>query len=178
MDAPVLETPRLLLRPPRVEELPDWIAMMADPDVARFIGGVQPPSMVWRGLMAMIGAWHATGVSMFSVIERDSGRWLGRIGPWCPHGWPGTEVGWSLVRSAWGRGFALEAAGAAMDYAFDVLQWDEVIHTIDPANVASQRVAERLGSVRRGPSHLPPPHHEAEVELWAQSRADWQRRRA
>jgi RimJ/RimL family protein N-acetyltransferase len=172
-DLPRLDTERLILRPPRVEELDDWIAMMSDPDVAGFIGGVQPPSMVWRGVMAMIGAWHATGIAMFSVIERGSGRWLGRIGPWCPHGWPGTEVGWALARSAWGQGYAHEAAVASMDYAFDVLGWDDVIHTIDPANTPSQRLAQRLGSTLRGPGQLPPPHHEAKVEVWGQCRAQW-----
>lgn len=174
---PTLCTARLLLRPPQPEDFEPWAAMMQDPEVARFIGGVQPPSMVWRGLMAMIGAWVATGVSMFSVVERSSGRWIGRIGPWQPHGWPGAEVGWSLARDAWGQGYATEAAVAAMDYAVDVLGWQDVIHTIDPSNVASQNVARRLGSRLRGPGRLPEPHHEAAVELWGQSAAQWRQAR-
>jgi RimJ/RimL family protein N-acetyltransferase len=170
---PTLHTARLLLRPPQPADFEPWAAMMQDEQVARFIGGVQPPSLAWRGLMAMIGAWVATGVSMFSVLERGSGRWIGRVGPWQPHGWPGPEVGWSLAREAWGRGYATEAAAAAMDYSVDVLGWQEIIHTIDPANTASQRVAMRLGSWRRGPGRLPPPHHEAPVEIWGQMAAEW-----
>jgi len=61
------------------------------------------------------------------VIDKASGEWLGRIGPWFPEDWPGTEVGWGLKRSAWGRGYAVEAATAAMDFAFDRLGWDEAI---------------------------------------------------
>ena len=68
-----LETPRLLLRPPRLEDLDPWAAMMADPETARFIGGMQPRAMTWRGLMTMIGAWHAHGFAMFSVIEKTTG---------------------------------------------------------------------------------------------------------
>ena len=49
------------------------------------------------GLMTMIGSWHATGFAMFSVIEKSSGRWVGRLGPWMPEGWPGPEVGWAIA---------------------------------------------------------------------------------
>ena len=170
---PLLHTERLTLRPPLLEDLDRWTAMMAIPEAAQYIGGVQPPSMVWRALMAMAGAWQLTGVSMFSVIERDSGRWIGRIGPWQPAGWPGPEVGWSLHPDAWGRGYAVEAASACIDYAFDVLGWTDVIHTIDPANTASQKVAQRLGARCRGPGRLPAPHQDAPVEIWGQTREQW-----
>ena len=76
-----IETPRLLLRVPRVEDLDEWARMMADEEAAKFIGGSTPRSATWRGLMTMIGAWHATGFAMFSVIERSSRRWVGRLGP-------------------------------------------------------------------------------------------------
>ena len=101
-----LETPRLLLRLPRAEDLDPFAEMMADQEAARFIGGVMPRSVSWRGLMTMIGAWHANGFAMFSVVEKSSGRWIGRLGPWMPEGWPGTEVGWAIVRDCWGQGYA------------------------------------------------------------------------
>ena len=101
-----LETPRLLLRLPRAEDLDPFAEMMADQEAARFIGGVMPRSVSWRGLMTMIGAWHANGFAMFSVVEKSSGRWIGRLGPWMPEGWPGTEVGWAIVRDCWGKGYA------------------------------------------------------------------------
>ena len=90
---------------------------------------------------------------MFSVIEKASGRWVGRLGPWQPEGWPGTEVGWGLARDAWGKGYATEGAAAAIDWAFDALGWDDVIHCIDPGNAAlgPGRRAPRLGPSRPGP---------------------------
>ena len=177
LDDLTIETPRLLLRLPRLEDLDPWAAMMADDETARFIGGVTPRAVVWRGLMTMIGSWHATGFAMFSVIEKATGRWVGRLGPWMPEGWPGPEVGWAIVRECWGRGYATEGAAAAMDWAFDELGWIDVIHSIDPQNVSSQQVARKLGSSNRGPGRLPPPYADAPIELWGQTRDEWRRRR-
>lgn len=173
-----LETERLLLRQPRLADLEPWAAMMVDEEVARFIGGVQQRAMVWRALMTMVGAWAETGCAMFSVIEKASGEWLGRLGPWQPEGWPGTEVGWGLRRASWGKGYAYEGAVASIDYAFDVLGWDEVIHTIAPDNLASRRLAQRLGSANTGRTQLPAPHDQIVVDAWRQSRAQWRAARA
>jgi RimJ/RimL family protein N-acetyltransferase len=127
--------------------------------------------------MTMIGAWHADGFAMFSVYEKATGRWVGRLGPWQPEGWPGTEVGWAIVRDCWGRGYATEGAAAAIDWAFDHLGWTDVIHCIDPLNAASQGVARKLGSRNRGQGWMPAPFHETPVDIWGQSREEWQARR-
>ena len=172
-----VETPRLLLRLPRIEDLDPWTAMMADPEAARFIGGVMQRPMSWRGLMTMIGAWHAHGFAMFSVVEKSTGRWVGRLGPWMPEGWPGPEVGWAIVRDCWGKGYATEGSEAATEWAFEHLGWSRVIHSIDPANVASQAVARRLGSQNLGPGTLPAPYEHSTVDIWGQSRDQWRARR-
>lgn len=177
MTGPVIQTERLTLRPIALEDFPRWAEMMADPEAARFLGGAQPAATAWRGFMTMAGAWSLTGVSMFSVIERDSGLWLGRIGPWRPHDWPGTEVGWGLHPEAQGKGYGVEAAIAAIDYAFDVLGWTEVIHCIDPDNLPSIRLAERIGSYNQGPTRLPPPFEQLAIERWGQTREEWRARR-
>ena len=172
-----IETPRLILRPPRLDDLDGWSEMMADEETARFIGGVAPRAVCWRQLTMMIGAWHAHGFAMFSVIEKSSGRWIGRLGPWQPEGWPGTEVGWSIMRDCWGRGYAVEGSTAAMDWAVGTLGWTDVIHSIDPRNVASRRVAAKLGSRNRGPGRLPEPFAESAIDLWGQTAAEWRARR-
>jgi RimJ/RimL family protein N-acetyltransferase len=173
-----IETPRLLLRVPRLDDLEPFAAMMADEETARFIGGTAAREVTWRALMTLIGAWHATGVAMFSVIEKSSGRWVGRLGPWQPLGWPGTEVGWAIAREHWGKGYAPEGAAAATDWAFTHLGWSDVIHSIDPANAASQAVARKLGSRNLGPGKLPPPFQDSPVDIWGQSRDDWRSRRS
>ena len=169
----VLETERLFLRPPRQEDLDGWAALMADAESSKFIGGPVPRAAAWRGMAAMAGSWGLKGFGMFSVIEKASGEWIGRLGPWQPEEWPGPEVGWGLVKSAWGKGFATEGAAATMDWAFDHLGWTEVIHCIAPENVGSIAVAERLGSSNKGRGKLPPPFEHLDVEIWGQSKQDW-----
>jgi RimJ/RimL family protein N-acetyltransferase len=173
----VIETERLILRPTELEDFPRWAESMAHPS-ARFIGGPVEAPGAWRGFMTMAGAWALTGVAMFSLIEKSTGLWMGRVGPWKPEGWPGNEVGWGLHPEAAGRGFAHEAAVASMDYAFDVLGWPDVIHCIDPENTPSRRLAERLGSAMLGPTRLPPPYQAATVEKWGQTRDQWRARTA
>jgi RimJ/RimL family protein N-acetyltransferase len=175
---PTLETERLILRPPVLEtDFEPWCAFMADEEAARHIGGLQSPAVVWRSICSVAGGWALTGFSMFSVVEKSTGRWIGRLGPWSPHGWPGTEVGWGIVRDCWGRGYAPEGATAAIDWAFDALGWDEVIHTIDPANAASQAVARRLGSTILRQAQMPEPLS-ITLDVWGQSRDQWRARRA
>lgn len=174
----VIETPRLILKVPTLAEFEPWCDYMADEVSARYIGKTQPPAVVWRSMCSIIGAWHAEGFAMFSVFERSSGRWIGRLGPWAPHGWPGDEVGWGVIRDVWGKGYAMEGALASMDFAVDVLGWTDIIHSIHPDNVASQKLAARLGSVNRGPGQMPPPYHNDPVDLWGQTADEWKARRA
>jgi RimJ/RimL family protein N-acetyltransferase len=178
MPAPALtlETDRLILRTPAPEDFEPWAAFAADEETMRHLGGAQARSVAWRGLCQVAGAWTIRGFSMFSVVEKSSGRWVGRLGPWQPDGWPGTEVGWGLSREVWGKGYATEGASACMDYVFDVLGWTEAIHTIEPENVASQAVAKRLGSTLLGPATLPAPYQDMPVEAWGQTREQWRSR--
>ena len=174
---PTLETARLILRPTRPEDFEAWAAFAADEEAMRFLGGVQPRAVAWRGFLSVAGAWSMQGFSMFSVIEKQSGRWLGRLGPWKPEGWPGPEVGWGLAREAWGHGYATEGATAAIDWAFDHLGWTEMIHCIDVGNGASQALATRLGSSLLRSGRLPPPYEDQAVGVWGQTAAAWRARR-
>jgi RimJ/RimL family protein N-acetyltransferase len=175
---PTLETARLILRPTGQEDLDGWSDLMGDEEASRFIGGLQGRAQSWRGLASMAGSWAIKGFGMFSMIEKDTGDWVGRAGPWVPEEWPGTEVGWGLRRAHWGKGYAVEAATAAIDWAFANLGWTEVIHCIDPGNVNSEKVALRLGSTLLREGQMPPPYHELPINIWGQSRDQWLARRA
>ncbi len=178
MSGPRIETERLILRPPRIEDFDAHAANMADEEASRFIGGPQSRAVAWRGFLQLAGAWSLQGFAMFSVIEKSTGRWIGRLGPWKPEGWPGNEVGWAMAREAWGRGYATEGAAAAIDWAFEHLGWDDIIHCIDPANTASQNLARRLGSSVLRRASLPEPYQGHTVDVWGQTRQAWQRQRA
>jgi len=174
---PVLETERLILRVQRAEDFDGFAELFADEEACRYIGGHMPRAAAWRKFLQMPGAWLIQGFAMFAVIEKSSGEYLGNIGPWQPDGWPGTEVGWALRRMAWGKGYAEEAAAASIDWAFDNLGWTDVIHSIDPGNDASQKLAQRLGSRNRGPGQLPAPFEDVEIDIWGQTREEWRARR-
>jgi RimJ/RimL family protein N-acetyltransferase len=176
-DSLKIETARLILRPTQLEDFEGWAAFMGDTETMRFMGGAQPRSMAWRAMMTMAGAWSFNHPAMFSVIEKATGRWVGRLGPWMPEGWPGTEVGWGIIRECWGRGYAGEGAAAAIAWAFEHFGWSDVIHVIGTQNQASQAVARKLGSRNRGPTRLPAPLENEPVEIWGQTRSEWRARR-
>src|SRR4051794_28193463 len=106
-----------------------------------------------------IARWEANGFGQFSVLRREDGRWIGRSGllvwdraVWLPSTLPEAaepeiELGWTFVREHWGRGYATEAARASRRWAFEELGVERLISLVDPQNVRSVRVAERLGAV-------------------------------
>ncbi len=173
-----LETERLILRQPRIGDFERYAELLGDARAARYIGGQLSRAAAWRRFLQMPGAWSLQGFGMFSIVEKASGRWLGQLGPWKPEGWPGNEVGWSFHPDAWGRGYATEAAIAAIDWAFDQLGWDAIIHCIDPDNLASQRLAARLGSRNQGAGRLPAPYEDSPTDIWGQTREQWRAHRA
>lgn len=178
---PTLTTARLILRPPEQSDFDGFAAMASEPETMRYIGGVAARDAAWRTMSQLAGAWALLGYSMFSVLKRDTGEWIGRLGPWRPGGkeggWPGDEVGWGLKSSAMGQGYALEGATAAIDWAFDNLGWQDVIHCIDEKNTPSIALAERLGStVQRTNVAMPAPFNELRCDIYGQSRAQWKAR--
>lgn len=172
-----LETPRLLLRPPEPVDFDAFAASAADPAGMKYLGGPQPRSTAWRAFAGMVGGWILLGHGMFSVIEKRTGRWVGRVGPIQPEGWPGTEVGWGVIGDVQGTGIAFEAAVASMDFAVGRLGWQDIIHCIDEGNTRSIALAKRLGAEPRGLTTLPPPHETVAVRLWGQCRDAWLARR-
>ena len=143
---PTLQTERLVLRPFRQEDTDAFAALCADDEVMRWLGGTMDRPIAWRHMATLTGHWRLHGFGRWAIEERDSGEFAGHVGLWYPEGWPAIEIGWALTRRAWGRGIATEAAQASLDYAWNEVGLDRVIHLIDPANERSQSVARKLGS--------------------------------
>lgn len=148
MTTPRIETDRLILRtidPDR--DFDGWAGTMADEETVRFIGGkVLDRAMAWRNMAVVIGHWQIRGYGFFSVEEKSTGQWVGRVGPWYPDGWPEPEIGWTIAREHWGKGYASEAGLACVQYARDTLGWTQVIHAIIEGNHGSAAVAKKIGS--------------------------------
>ncbi len=173
---PILETERLILRPPIANDFGGWCAFHADGEAMIYLSGVQSHPVVWRTMRSSVGGWILDGFHFFSAIKKFTGDWVGRIGPIYPLGWPGTEVGWGLLSKYWGRSYARVAATRAINFAFDKLGWVRVIHLIHPDNVRSQAVAKALGSHRDGPGKMPDPFAHIPVDIWSQSKQEWRER--
>ena len=151
MNDVTLETDRLILRMWREADFEEYVQLCADPEVMRFLGGkIFDRTEAWRHMASMIGHWYLRGFGIWAVEEKASGRLVGRIGCIYPEGWPGFEVGWTLKREFWGKGYATEGARRALQYAFKELDKPHVISLIQAENVASVRVAERLGETIEG----------------------------
>ena len=155
--APVLETPRLVLRAHRRDDFAACAAMWADPDVVRHIGG-RPFSAEesWARLLRYGGLWPLLGYGYWAAVDRASGEYVGELGfadfqraidP--PLGAP--EIGWAFVARAHGRGIATEAVRAIVAWADRALAAERTACIISPANAASLRVAAKAGyrEVRR-----------------------------
>lgn len=149
-DVPHIVTDRLLLRGFEQRDVKPYTVMMADPDVNRYLSSGAPlsPIEAWRQLAMLAGHWMLRGFGIWAVEERSTGQLIGRVGCFDPEGWPGFEIGYVLAKPAWGKGYALEAARASLDYARNVLDRDDILSVIRPANAGSIRVATTLGATR------------------------------
>ena len=144
---PSLDTSRLRLRQPAASDLNAYASLCADAEVMRYVGDRGPLTRedAWRQLAMLIGHWALRGYGMWVVEELGSRAFVGRVGLNYPEGWPEPEVAWALARPYWGRGYAFEAATAALRVAFGMLGWSRACSLIVPLNLRSIRLAERLG---------------------------------
>lgn len=168
VEIPSLTTERLTLRAPRPGDFPALREFYASPRSA-FVGGPKTAEDAWRMLATELGHWHLRGFGRWAVEETESGRFVGLVGPWYPEGWPEPEIGWDLMAGFEGRGYATEAARAALSWAFDARGWETAVSLISPENVASKGVAQRLGARHERMVEIAPL---GTLELWRHPRPE------
>lgn len=175
---PTLETERLRLRALTVDDFDEYARFMADPDVMRYLSG-EPLSRAeaWRHMAGVLGHWVLRGYGVWGVERKADGAFMGRVGLINPEGWPALEVGWTLGKDYWGQGYASEAGQAALNYGFTTQNVDRMISLIDPRNVASQKVATRLGETRGESREVPYGGRMFTADVWSISREAWRARR-
>lgn len=148
LDRATIETSRLVLRLPRAEDAAPLMEIHHDPKAVKYVvfgtapGGI---TAAWRNIAMMLGHWQLRGYGQWTVVEKESGHVIGRVGLWHPEGWPGIDLGWIIRGSRWNNGFATEAAHAALAWTWDNVDADHIISVIQPDNVPSIRVAEKIG---------------------------------
>jgi RimJ/RimL family protein N-acetyltransferase len=146
-EIPELRTERLLMRPFRYEDHARWAEVMRDEDMGRGLGKPSglTPHEAWIDMAMLTGHWVLRGFGHWALEEPESGELVGRAGLYHPPDWPGMEVGWSVAREHWGKGYAAEAGRAACEWAHSELGSERVLSLIHPGNEQSIRVAEKLG---------------------------------
>lgn len=145
----ILETRRLLLRHLALSDLDDLWDLYRDPEIAQYI----PDAPRSREEAREELEWHMNGhplypeLGLWATIHKETGKFIGRCGllPWTIEGQREVEVAYTLTRRFWGQGLGTEAARGILDYGFETLKINRLLCLIDPDNMASQRVAEKMG---------------------------------
>ena len=145
----ILETKRLILRHLVLDDLDELFSLYQDPEIRRYFpDGVKNYDDTREEL-----EWHMNGhpehpeLGLWATIHKETGKFIGRCGllPWEIDGKLEIEVAYLLDRNFWHQGLATEAATGILKYAFGNLNLSRIICLMDPENIASQKVAQRIG---------------------------------
>lgn len=180
----VLETERLVLRPPTADDLPFILEHMNTHAVMRHLGGeLRSPQEVREGLEADIAAFSSGGHRRWTVWLQGQEQRVGRCGLFhvrtdaAPEPLRGqNEIGWTFAEEFWGRGYATEAARAVLALAFGTLAFPVVYSQTSDSNAPSTRMMERLGFRRRPElDYVDPdyPPQDNPTTVWSLRAVDW-----
>ena len=136
---PTIETERLILRGWREDDLDAYAAIMADPEVMRFLGGAMARRDSWRSMATMIGHWALRGFGLWAVERKRDGALIGRVGVQYPEGWPVHRSRLDSRPPLLGTGLRDRSREGLARFGFKTTRLPKLISLIDPEN----RLAER-----------------------------------
>jgi RimJ/RimL family protein N-acetyltransferase len=148
---PTLESPRLLLRPHRIDDFEALHGLTVAPETRAFLSGEPSREDSYKRLLTSVASWHLFGYGTFAVLEREGGNYVGNCGlfrlerdldpPF--EGEP--EAGWIIAHSRWGRGYASEAMRAVLAWFDAAIGIRRTVCMISPGNIGSEKLAGALG---------------------------------
>ena len=144
ISVPHLHTERLTLREYRVEDFELFADHLSNAESSAHLGSADRAT-AWRIFSSHAGLWLLSGAGWWSIEDRQTGQLVGSVGAFFRHESTVIEMGWNTYRAFWGKGIANEAAGAVLNYVFEVRREPKVRALIASGNESSRRVAERLG---------------------------------
>ena len=145
-DPRILATPRLVMRPAADGDLPDLVALMADPEVAgRLYHGVLDEAGARALLETYKETWQAHGYGVWSLRRRDDDGFIGVCGLWNRDDGLGVATRVAIARAGWGQDFAAEAGRAMLRYAFEAVRLPRLISITRATNPTAERVLIRIG---------------------------------
>jgi [ribosomal protein S5]-alanine N-acetyltransferase len=143
----VLETKRLTLREMNLDDVDDLLGVLSNPESMKFYSKPFDRRMTQMWIERNIQRYAQHGFGLWAIILKESGKLIGDCGLVVQEvdGVEEIEIGYHIHRDLWRQGFATEAAQVCCDYGFNHLEFDKLVSLINPANMASRRVAEKIG---------------------------------
>jgi RimJ/RimL family protein N-acetyltransferase len=143
---PTLETNRLKLIAPSVDCFDSYCAFFLDAEASKMYGGPLKTEQIWMRLKADAGSWHLFGFGVWIIQLKSDNSLIGTCGFWRGKEWP-KELTWWVLPEYRGLGIATEASKAALNYAYEQLNWDSVQTCMNDENVGAHALAKKLGGV-------------------------------
>jgi ribosomal-protein-alanine N-acetyltransferase len=143
----VLETERLILRQMCFNDIDNLLQIFSDPGAMRYYPSTKSREETAAWIDWNMRSYRENGFGLWAATLKDSAEFVGQCGLVAQEvdGRQEVEIGYLFVRRFWGRGLATEAARASRDYGINRLGYGRLISLIDPENMASRRVAEKVG---------------------------------
>jgi len=144
---PTLETERLIFRAFKAEDAEAYHQCCADPEVMQYLGEGERFNReeTWNRIAFFLGHWQLRAYGMWAVENKLDRQFVGRIGFHQPLNWPGLEIGWLIRKKDWDKGYATEGAQMILDYGREQMKLRDIISLIQPQNIPSMKVAEKIG---------------------------------
>jgi RimJ/RimL family protein N-acetyltransferase len=158
---PEIETTRLRLRAFTPDDLDDLFLIFGDEEVMRYISNGKPRSLeeTGRGLLRTIEGWQKRGFGLWAMTIKGSDRVIGYCGLIYLDDTPEIEIAYGLAKAHWAKGYATEAARATLEFGFEKLKLERIVAVVNPENIPSQRVLEKLGMTYVKKAH----HYETDL---------------
>jgi RimJ/RimL family protein N-acetyltransferase len=168
----IFETPRLFARQIEPADVTAMHKVYGDADAMRWVGDGKPLDLseCRHWIEVTLRNYAKRGYGMFALASRDTGAIIGFCGLVHPGGQSEAELKYALSRAYWGKGLATEAAAAMLSFAASAQGIERVIATVDPDNIASQRVLLKAGMCR-GPDRQEEDASTTLVFVWQQERS-------
>lgn len=171
-EIPEIETRRLRLRAFTPDDLDDLCVVFGDAEVMKYISGgkTRTREETKTGLLRTIEGFKKRGFGLWAVVAKNSERVIGYCGLIFLDDTPEIEVAYGLAKSHWGKGLATEAAQASLRYGFEELKLERIVAVVNPQNISSQRVLEKLGLRYTKDAH----HYDTDLMYYEISKAGYQ----
>lgn len=162
----IVKSERLVIKPIVDGDLVPFVASQQDEIFKLYTGGVQTIEAATDKFVKEVEYFQKHGYGFFSAFLADNGEWMGQIGVTTRATKEFVEFGWGFLPKFQGKGFAIEAAKAVLEWCNNRFGFADFYFCISPRNLSSVKLAEKLGAKNIGTNKVPEELKETDVEIW------------